>query len=635
VPSRPVAALLGALAAIGLSAAPAAAQRTDADAAPSTPAAAPPSTPEQELAERYAPVVAVRTQTERCGPGEPYAPIAVDALWRRPDVVLRGPGGARIEAPDDTDLAGRGDGWYLDLPGNALRPGCDYERFADRLGADPTVYARVAPDGEGGLALQYWLFYVYNDWNDRHEGDWEMIQLLFDAADAQAALATSPDVVAFAQHEGAELADWGAPPLQVVDGTHPVVHPGEGSHASYFRSDQWFGKSAQSGFGCDDTSAPLTELRPQVLLLDATAPPAWLSYTGRWGEQQPSFNNGPTGPNTKDQWASPRRWVDDEGRRGAVALPAGGSQVTDAFCAITSAGSLLMFRALDQPAVVAGAIAVVLAALVALIRRTRWSPVVLPPSAEPRSGGQILRTAWRIVRREPLRFARLGLLLPIAGAVASMLQAVLRSATGFGALQGVLGEESVFGGLLASTIGLAVLAPAAAVASVASMHAVRTPHGERPSSRVLVRQAIQQRRAIGVHLVTATVVGLGLLTFVLFPVVLWWHARVCVAVPSALDDPAPFARSSSLTAGHRLRALGITWVAVGIGAAVPLAVGLGVLLVTDASFTTVNLIAGVAGLLTVPLAAAVAELQYQDLCARAALATTSEASPAADGLALR
>ena len=39
----------------------------------------------------------------------------------------------------------------------------------------------------GRLALQYWLFYAFNDWNNLHEGDWEMIQLDFDAATAHQA----------------------------------------------------------------------------------------------------------------------------------------------------------------------------------------------------------------------------------------------------------------------------------------------------------------------------------------------------------------------------------------------------------------------------------------------------------------
>ena len=36
----------------------------------------------------------------------------------------------------------------------------------------------------GKVALQYWFFYPFNDFNNTHEGDWEMIQLVFDAPDA-------------------------------------------------------------------------------------------------------------------------------------------------------------------------------------------------------------------------------------------------------------------------------------------------------------------------------------------------------------------------------------------------------------------------------------------------------------------
>ena len=33
---------------------------------------------------------------------------------------------------------------------------------------------------DGRLALQYWFFYPYNDYTNKHEGDWEMVQLLLD-----------------------------------------------------------------------------------------------------------------------------------------------------------------------------------------------------------------------------------------------------------------------------------------------------------------------------------------------------------------------------------------------------------------------------------------------------------------------
>ena len=123
-------------------------------------------------------------------------------------------------------------------PGTRSSPGCDYERWERRLrdGSPPTVYAHVAtdPGHPGQLALQYWLFYTYNDWNNLHEGDWEMIQLVFDAADAEEALGEEPVAVGYSQHEGAERAEWGEEKLELVDGRRPVVYPAAGSHANFF-----------------------------------------------------------------------------------------------------------------------------------------------------------------------------------------------------------------------------------------------------------------------------------------------------------------------------------------------------------------------------------------------------------------
>ena len=218
------------------------------------------------LAQMYSPIVVVRTQSSPCGAGEPYLPTSVGTVLGRTDVVLRGPGGQSIAAPTSADLAGKGEGWYLDLPGNPLDPGCSYEKWFHSVasGAPSTVYARVTTDSDhpGIVVLQYWFFWVFNDWNDKHEGDWEMIQLLFDAPDAEAALAKAPARVAFAQHEGSEVAVWSDPKLH-TEGTHVAVYPGAGSHAAYYTQAQWFGKSAAAGFGCDNTSC-CRRLRPRA-----------------------------------------------------------------------------------------------------------------------------------------------------------------------------------------------------------------------------------------------------------------------------------------------------------------------------------------------------------------------------------
>ena len=141
-----------------------------------------------------------------------------------------------------------------------------------------------------------------------------MVQLNFDAATATEALAAEPVTTIFAQHEGGEVADWNDPKVH-RDGDHVAVYPGQGSHASYYGQSVWFGKSSQSGFGCDNTSVgrgmTAQATSPAVVML--TDQP-WLSYTGHWGQQAPSFNNGPTGPNTKTQWETPIEWARDEGR---------------------------------------------------------------------------------------------------------------------------------------------------------------------------------------------------------------------------------------------------------------------------------------------------------------------------------
>ena len=74
----------------------------------------------------------------------------VNALFDEPTVALRGPWNpvdlVKI-APSARDLVGLYE-YHLDFPGNALQPGCDYERWARRIteGSEPTVYAHVASE---------------------------------------------------------------------------------------------------------------------------------------------------------------------------------------------------------------------------------------------------------------------------------------------------------------------------------------------------------------------------------------------------------------------------------------------------------------------------------------------------------
>ena len=119
-------------------------------------------------------------------------------------MVLRDDKGVEItRGPTVADLAAAGEDWALDFPGDALSPGCTYEQWEASFGADPVVYGRVVRD-RGKVIAQYWMFYIYNDWNDRHESDWEMIQLVFDAPTVAEAMAKGPALYAYAQHEGSQ-----------------------------------------------------------------------------------------------------------------------------------------------------------------------------------------------------------------------------------------------------------------------------------------------------------------------------------------------------------------------------------------------------------------------------------------------
>ena len=85
-----------------------------------------------------------------------------------------------------------GSSGQLDI--TAERKQTNYKRIADNLSESSwRVELRNAKDETVTVRVQ-----------EPMPGDWEMIQLLFDAPDATAALEVGPELVAYAQHEGAD-----------------------------------------------------------------------------------------------------------------------------------------------------------------------------------------------------------------------------------------------------------------------------------------------------------------------------------------------------------------------------------------------------------------------------------------------
>ncbi len=142
-----------------------------------------------------------------------------------------------------------------------------------------TYHGRVIHEA-GWVVIQYWFFYVYNNWrsgffgaND-HEADWELVSIyLSERADQPLSGETRsdnepdlnhlldrfrPEWIAYAAHdyEGDDLRRrWDDPEVEKID-QHPVVYVAAGSHAAYFRKGEYL------------TELELTFLQPLAKVLD-------------------------------------------------------------------------------------------------------------------------------------------------------------------------------------------------------------------------------------------------------------------------------------------------------------------------------------------------------------------------------
>jgi hypothetical protein len=582
------------------------------------------------LAERYAPIVVVREQAEACGEGEPYRPTPVTTVLGQQGVVLRGPNGEEVSAPSAQDIAGKGEGWYLDYPGNPLAPHCEYEKWFTRTsaGSTPTLYARVATDPAhpDKLALQYWFFYTYNDWNDKHEGDWEMIQVVIPATTPEDALTTTPESVAYAQHEGSQVSPWDSPGL-IKQGNHPVVYPGQGSHAAYYLQETWFGKSSSAGFGCDNTTAPGVEVTPTIEVLPPGAPPtsgpfAWLSYTGHWGQEEPSFNNGPTGPVTKTQWATPITWQVEEGRTSAVSLPPVAGPALKGFCSATAKGSLLFIRALNTPILVIGALLALLVLALVLISRTDWRHAQSDDPDRQRRAGQIVTAAFGWVRRHAGAVAGISAVIVAVLALSRLIRSVLlapRASNDITDIYGTTGRWAASLALLLLAIVLMALAGwvAASVISLIRDHAQGRPLSPATALKAGLRERAGILSMIG--LLVAALVMTG--SIILIPVAAWlvscWAVAPAAAVVEGLSLGEAFRRSADLTKGHRWRTLIVQTLLLLIGLGVAGLVGAVILLLTGWPFWVSTGISVLMLAVLLPVAFAGTAMQFYDLRRRA------------------
>lgn len=586
----------------------------------------------QQLAARYAPVVRLSEQEEPCSSGEAFEPIDVDAIFGNDEVAFRGPwNGANLVkvGPTLDDVSSGRYGYALDFPGDALSSSaCSYEEWQRRItaGRKPTVYAHVATES-GRLALQYWFFYVYNDFNNLHEGDWELIQLNFDASTPAAALRTQPTLVGYSQHNGAERAEWGAGKLELV-GTHPVVYPAEGSHANYFSGALFLGASAAQGVGCDDTNEPWTQLRPAVDVIPQSAKAAraeypWLGYHGLWGERRRAFFNAPTGPSTRLQWTEPITWANETWKARSFALVGGrslGPTATDFFCGAVGAASTALILAAIRPSATFAVLALVVALLVWLALRTQWKSG--PELRQRRPWGSLVTAAARTYRRNVRLFISIGAIFAVLGVVVAALQWVLFRRTGFSSLPSAFGDANSFTetivlgfGFVVNLLGLTIV-QATTARAVVELDA----HGHASATRAYRATWRRLTPLLGGLVLAAFLIALLNLTLIGLPIAIWLTIRwSLLAQAVALEDagaPGSLRRSGRLVRRHWWRTASLTLFVTGVALVLGPLVGTLLLFATNASFDVVNLASDLVYVVALPFAAIATTYLYFDLQSR-------------------
>ncbi len=600
-------------------------------------AATPPAGAAQQLADKYAPIVMVRSQDNGlCDSSEEqYAPpTAVESVLDDPKVrlLLHESGGTRLvkRAPGVADLAGLGAGYYLDLPGDPLNPGCKFAKdFAalKRAGDAPAVtYAHIARQpGHSGFALQYWFFYYFNQFNDLHEGDWEGMQIAFGVATPDQALTGSPTEMVLFQHSGGEHAGWDDPKVE-KQGTHPVVYSAAGSHATFYGSALYLGNGqGGSGVGCDNTTKPVTAVRPRAVLLPDEPPArgrfAWLDFTGRWGQREAGFNNGPAGPSTKTVWREPFTWMDGT-RSASPTVPGGalvGPSVATAFCgAVAQVTGFLNLAASTSLGALGVAVGLLLLILVPACL-TRWRPSAVEPMRQARGLGQLLLTAARLYRRHAATLLLIALAsLAILGAV-NGIELLIRRALGVQASSfSFAGAGSGIEISTSAGIGRALATPVASAAVIAFMRDLeRGPKASFATSWIEVWRRLW--RLVAVELLATLLVVLLMITIIGIPYGLkkyvdWQFAQQEVLFEDRSIREA-LHRSTDRVRRHwwHTAAVAITfWVLAQIPGPV-----LGfALLFTTLPVTTVNLVGSAIFFLMIPYVGVGRTLLYLDLAAR-------------------
>jgi hypothetical protein len=243
----------------------------------------------------------------RLGSGEPYQPLRLEDYLASASLHGGSPPSGPLLQPHPTlfslpTVSGRS---YLDLAG--AEPNTNplaYRTIQKRLQAArprPTVYWHVARQpAQGRVAIEYWLLYLYNDFYDRHEADWEGVTVFLQG--------TTPLGVSYSAHQGRRWSSWSS---QVASGTHPIVYVARGSHANYAAPGPYSIRVCWTLYGRHCTSTPRVDTAngtgPQLVPAGYDLQElGGAAFTGSWGSGTYVLGIG----RTQDQIVDPRRRSD-------------------------------------------------------------------------------------------------------------------------------------------------------------------------------------------------------------------------------------------------------------------------------------------------------------------------------------
>jgi hypothetical protein len=316
-----------------------------------------------------------------------------------------------------------------------------------------------------------------------------------------------------------------------------------------------------------------------------------------------------------------------------------GPGATGVFCGVVGGGSRALVQLVHHPLEFGLVLAGVALVLVLLVSRATWRPSAPLRLAHRRAWGQILSAAARMYGRSIPLFIGIGaLLVPISLLVGLLQSLVLHATSVLGVQTG--GESDGVVAFFVLAIGTALTLLGLGLVQAATARALVELDDGRSIGPVHAYRLAAGRIAplFGALLLATLVVSLLATSLFLIPVAVWLAGRWALIVPAiefeGTSAIGALRRSGGLVQGRWLK---VSSLIVAGGALVLVAgpaVGVALIVLTDAPFWLVNLVAGVVYALAMPFIALTTAYVYFDVRVRRELAPDGETAklPAEIGL---